>query len=246
MKNVLVIDDHPNMLQQLKLTLEGGGYGVLTARDGGEALELLESQPVDLILADVGLPHLNGYQLYERVKASPDPRLALVPFIFLSGRTMDSDIRYGKALGADDYLVKPVMAEDLLAVVQGKLRAAKRLRALFKQQPSTGPEMITLMTAGQHQLRLDCRQHRAWFDGREIMLTAREMFLLEHLARQPNQVVSVVELFSVTSGQTVEIQEAGRLLRPVIHSLRGKLKTCLDGLDCIRNVRGRGYMLIVS
>ena len=115
MGRVLIVDDELDTLNFLQVLLQKQGYETLPARDGCEALALLETQPVDLILADVGLPHLNGYQLYERVKASPDPRLALIPFIFLSGRTLDSDIRYGKALGADDYLVKPVVAEDLLA-----------------------------------------------------------------------------------------------------------------------------------
>jgi DNA-binding response OmpR family regulator len=245
MKHVLVVDNHPELLQKTRQTLEKAGYRVLTAKDGAEASELLETQQVDLILADVGMPYINGYQLYERIKASPNPRFAVIPFIFLSSRALDSDIRYGKSLGADDYLVKPVNAEDLLAVVKGKLRAAERLQLLFDQQRLEELEAITLRI-NKHDLHLDCKQHRVWSDGQEIGLTAREMFLLEHLARQPNRVVNVVELFRITSGQDVEQQEAGRLMRPIIHSLRGKLKACLDGLDCIRNVRGRGYMLIVG
>jgi DNA-binding response OmpR family regulator len=245
MKNILVVDDCPELRQQLKLALEEDGYGVLTASAGGQALALLEARPVDLMLVDVGIPDLNGYQLYETVKDSTDPRWVLMPFILMSCRTLASDIRYGKALGADDYLTKPVRVEDLLAVVRGKLRASDRVWALFKQRPAALPDMIRL-TLNQHQVCLDCRQHRAWTDGQELKLTAREMFLFEALARQPNEVVRVVDLFRVTNGQAVEVQEAGRLMRPIIHSLRHKLKRELGGLDCIKNVRGRGYLLIVG
>ena len=163
MKRIMIVDDDPGIVNLLRLLLEERRYEILIARDGREALELLETQQVDLILTDVAMPHLNGYELCQRVKNSADPQLVLTPVILMSGRTLDSDIRYGKSLGADDYLAKPFDIEDLLAVVQGKLLAAERLQCLFQQQ-TEAPQIVNLII-NQRPVRLDCRQHWAWGRG---------------------------------------------------------------------------------
>ena len=245
MKRILIVDDHPEILHQLKLTLEQSGeYEVLIAYDGDEALDLLRVQSVDMIVADVGMRRMNGYQLYERVRANiADPHWAIIPFIFLSARALESDIRYGKALGADDYLTKPIEPEDLLAVIEGKLHQYQHLAAVFKQ-PCL-PTRITL-TIGPHHLRFDCRQRRVWVDHIEITLSSREAFLLGHLAQQANQVITAHELALTTHDLEMDEQEAGLLLRPIIKRLRRKLREPLAGVDCIKNVWGRGYMLITG
>lgn len=245
MKRILLVDDHPKLLYHLKLTLEETGeYEVLTALDGDEALDLLRAQPVDLIVADIGMPRVNGYQLYEQVRCNAAvPHWAILPFVFLSGRALESDIRFGKALGADDYLTKPVKPEDLLAVIRGKLNQYQRLLALVEQ--STSPECITL-TIDCHPLRFDCRQRRVWVDDTEISLSSREGLLLGQLVRQANQVVTARELALVTHNLEMDEQEAGLLLRPLIKRLRRKLREPLGGVDCIKNVWGRGYMLIAG
>ena len=121
--SILVVDDHVELLENIELTLEAAGYRVLTARDGMEALEVLRSQPVSLVLADIAMPCMNGYQLYDRIRANP--QWVTIPFVFLTARALDSDVRYGKELGADDYLTKPMQPEDLLAAVQGRLRCTE-------------------------------------------------------------------------------------------------------------------------
>jgi DNA-binding response OmpR family regulator len=118
--SILVVDDHVELLENIELTLEAAGYRVLTARDGMEALEVLRSQPVSLVLADIAMPRMNGYQLYDRIRANP--QWVAIPFVFLTARALGSDVRHGKELGADDYLTKPIQPEDLLAAVQGRLR----------------------------------------------------------------------------------------------------------------------------
>ena len=123
--SILVVDDEPNFLDNIRLALEAEGYRVLSAGNGVEALAVLHSQPVNLILADIAMPEMNGYQLYERVRERP--QWLTVPFVFLTARKLDSDIRYGKELGVDGYLTKPIRAADLLAVVRGKLRRAQQL-----------------------------------------------------------------------------------------------------------------------
>ena len=134
--SILIVDDQPEIVDNVALILDAEGYQALTANDGIEALHVLERQPVDLILADIAMPRLNGYQLYERVRQNPD--WIAIPFMFLTARTLDSDIRYGKELGVDDYLTKPIQPEDLLSAVQGKLRRAQQLAQLLGQ-PGVAP-----------------------------------------------------------------------------------------------------------
>lgn len=244
MKRILIVDDDPGTLDFLKILLQQHRYEVLTAPNGCEALGLLETQPVDLILTDVAMPRLNGYQLCQQVKSAANPHLALIPVVLMSGRTLDSDIRYAKALGTDDYLTKPFVIEDLLAVVEGKLVTVERLRTLFVQQ-ADGPQMVTLVI-DQHQVRLDGRQHRAWVGEAEIDLTAREMFLFEKLARQPNEVISLADLVKATHDLTTDYQEASQLVRPLIRTLRRKLESHLGHEPCIKNVRARGYLLLAE
>ena len=134
MKRVLVVDDDSDTLDFLRVVFQQQGYETSTAQDGSEVLELLQTQSVDLILSDVVMPHLNGYELCKRLKKATNFRLLLTPVILMSGRTLDSDIRYAKSLGADDYLPKPLDVEDLLVVVQGKLLVAERLQNLFERE----------------------------------------------------------------------------------------------------------------
>ncbi len=123
--SVLLVDDQPDFLDNLGLALEMAGYQTLMASDGVEALVALRSQPVDLILSDIVMPHLDGYQLYHRVRQNPE--WAKIPFLFLTSRGFlsDSEIRYSKALDVDQYLTKPIRSKDLLAAVQRALQRAQ-------------------------------------------------------------------------------------------------------------------------
>jgi len=239
---ILIVDDQPEILENLALVLELEGYGVLTAGDGVEALAAIETRRVDLILADIAMPRMNGYQLYERVRENP--QWVAIPFLFLSARAMDSDIRYGKELGVDDYLTKPIQPEDLLAAVQGRLKRAQQLAHLAPQpQPSVSPALgLSVLALGR--LSVDPGQHRVWMDNDPVQLSAREFILLEYLARHPNQVVSPQELIQATHELDTDRVEAGALLRPLIRSLRRKLGYDVGEAGCIENVRGVGYRLI--
>ncbi len=166
---ILIVDDQPEILENIELTLSIEGYRVLAAADGPEALDLLQAHAVDLILADIAMPRMNGYQLFERVRENPE--WIPIPFLFLTARAMDSDIRYGKELGADDYLTKPIQPEDLLAAVQGRLRRARELARLSEahlaaqapKAPAAAAPAPQVLDLGR--LRVDPGQHRAWMDG---------------------------------------------------------------------------------
>jgi DNA-binding response OmpR family regulator len=196
---------------------------------------------VDLILADIAMPRMNGYQLYERVRENPE--WVTIPFVLLTARAMDSDIRYGKELGVDDYLTKPIQPEDLLASVQGKLRRAEQLTQI-RTQPAPPVSASQVVVVGQ--LRVDPGQHRAWMKGEELKLSAREFAVLEYLARRPNQVVSPQQLVKVTHQLDTDPGDAGNLLRPLVRSLRRKLGHPVGESGCIENVRGVGYRLVLA
>jgi len=119
MKKILVIEDDANIRESLMELLEMKSYEVVAAENGVDGLRLAAEHKPDLILCDVMMPGLNGYEVIERVRASAE--LARVPFIFLSAKAMDQDISYGKQLGANSYLTKPFRANELFTVVDDLL-----------------------------------------------------------------------------------------------------------------------------
>ncbi len=140
---ILVVEDNLPMLSGIRDLLEMAGYRTLTAPDAASALRLLEEHHPDLILSDIMMPGLDGYQFYEGVRQRPE--WVDIPFIFLTARGEKTDVRRGKELGADDYITKPFEQEDLLAAVRGKLarraalerRSEQRLEALKRTILST-------------------------------------------------------------------------------------------------------------
>jgi DNA-binding response OmpR family regulator len=242
---ILVVDDEPSIREVLEKALSAEGYRVLMACDGLEALAVLESEPVDLIVADIAMPRMNGYQLHRSVVE--DPQWVTIPFLYLTAHSLDSEIRHGKELGVDDYLTKPFDIEDLRAAVRGRLRRSRQLSrqlaALSSQRQLRASAETEILCVGQ--LRIDPRQHGVWLDGTQIRLSNREFLLLNCLASRAGEVVSLEELVQVTHDLNVDRTEASGLLRPLIRSLRRKLGYPAGELGCIETVRGVGYQLAV-
>jgi two-component system alkaline phosphatase synthesis response regulator PhoP len=142
--SILLVDDQPDFLENLGLVLETANYRVLTARDGLRALSILKTQPVSLILSDIEMPSMNGYQLYHAVRTNPE--WVTIPFLFLSGRDLDSDIRHGKELGVDDYLLKPIRPRDLISIIQGKLRRIQKLTQTNRAKSAASIQTSTPLT----------------------------------------------------------------------------------------------------
>jgi DNA-binding response OmpR family regulator len=242
---ILVVEDQPAMQRSIQVGLAMSGYRVVVAADGVEALDVLKRQAIDLVLADIAMPRMNGYQLYERLRQ--DPRWVRIPFIFISARGLDSDVRYGKTMGADDYLVKPFHLEDLLAIVAGRLRRARELM----QFDSGAADQAVLMPPAmmpEHliagALRISIGQHRVWKDGELVDLSLKEFTFLEYLARRPGLVVSFAELCRATHGLDTTATEASNLLYPLVRSLRRRLGYAAGEMGCIESVRGVGYRLV--
>lgn len=236
---VLVVDDEPDLLANITLALNTAGVETVTAANGLTALTALKTNRVDLILADIAMPEMNGYQLYERVRRNP--AWNAIPFIFLTARALDSDIRFGKEMGVDDYLLKPIRAADLLAVVRGKLRRAEQLSVIKNQPHPDSPEIII------GPLKIVAAQHRVWVNDDEIRLSIKEMALLTELTAASGNVVHFEELIQATHEMAMgNSAEASDLLRPLVRDLRRKLDLPPHTLGYIENVRGLGYRLLMN
>jgi len=127
---ILVVEDNIDLLYNLKLLLESNNYKTNTAKNGKEALEILSTleEIPDIIISDIMMPEMDGYEFFREI--SNNPRWNRIPFLFLSALITPKDIRFGKLLGADDYLTKPFDEKDLLAILSGKIARNKRVDAL--------------------------------------------------------------------------------------------------------------------
>ena len=130
--NILVVDDEPVIRDSIAEILRLHGYQVFTASNGIEGLEAISQNIPELIISDIIMPEMNGYQFYQRVRSNSE--WLWVPFIFLSAKGEDEDVRFGKELGAEDYLKKPIDAEDLLAAVIGRLKRFHQLEAVRQEE----------------------------------------------------------------------------------------------------------------
>ncbi|MCA9976931.1 MAG: response regulator transcription factor, partial [Anaerolineales bacterium] len=159
---ILLIEDDRHYREFVQELLSANGYDVILADDGIVALDMLQEQAVDFILADVAMPRMNGYQLLACV--SQNPLWAHIPFVFLSGRDLDSDIRYAEEMGIDGYLSKTAPVEDILAIVRGKLRRAQR----YQQSQ----DIASVADGGQAlqvgRLSVDLQKRRVWLDEQPI------------------------------------------------------------------------------
>ena len=121
-RTLLIIEDDETIRAALKRLFEGEGYKVILAADGTQLSSVLDDHPLDLILLDIGLPWINGYELAEMMKEHND--LKEIPLVFLSGRTSEADIKRGFAVGADDYITKPFDIENVKKTVRTLIELA--------------------------------------------------------------------------------------------------------------------------
>jgi DNA-binding response OmpR family regulator len=192
----------------------------------------------DLIVADIMMPHMDGYELYEATHQ--DERWLSIPFIFLTAKTDKEDIRLGKEMGADDYLVKPVEKEDLLAAIRGKLKRAAELKAAA----GAAQEEALKGTLKTGDLTIDLDRHIVTVKGQTVHLTPTEFDLLASLAQNLDFVISCQELVEqVHEYECNDESEAREIIRPHIKNLRRKIEPDPNHFTYIINVRGVGYKL---
>jgi signal transduction histidine kinase len=146
---ILIVDDEPDLLEITAAYLEMEGYRPLTALNGPAALEILNSTVPDLILSDITMPGMSGFDLFERIRS--DSKFQNTPFIFLSGHTDLQHVMMGKELGSDDYLMKPYEPEMLISTIKGKLKRSQQLNdSMSQQMDSLKNELFRLIS---HEMR---------------------------------------------------------------------------------------------
>jgi putative two-component system response regulator len=143
-ETILIVEDNDVLRQGLEALLQAEGYLVLTAAQGFDALNQMQSVPPDLILSDISMPEMDGYTFFERVRARPD--WVSIPFIFLTARRGREDIFAGKKLGAEDYLVKPVTRQELTTTIRSRLERSHQL-LLAQLQQAYSSSLIMLANA---------------------------------------------------------------------------------------------------
>jgi DNA-binding response OmpR family regulator len=221
---ILVVDDEPRYIWALQVNLEARGYEVLATGDGQTAIELTASEEPDLILLDIRMPGLDGYEVCRRIR-----QFSVVPIVMLTALAEDIDKVKGLDTGADDYVTKPFSAEELLARVRAVLR-----RAELSERKTPHP---IFQTGG---LLVDFIRQRVFVCDQEVNLTPTEYRLLCELVKQAERVLVPEYLLKKVWGMGYEGEN--HLLRQAIHRLRRKIERDPRNPQYIQTRPGIGYV----
>jgi DNA-binding response OmpR family regulator len=220
MQTVLIIEDDPTMLIGLKDNFEFKGYKVVTAADGEKGLKAALNAKPDLILLDIMLPKINGYEICRLIR---EEKLD-VPIIMLTAKGEESDIVLGLNLGADDYVTKPFSIKELLARAAAFLRRAKR-------------EVEDAYEFGG--FRLDIPARRLSHKGREVELSPKEFDLLEYFVKKPGRALTRDEILNAVWGYDCVV--TSRSIDRFVTTLRNKIEPDPARPIFIHTIRQIGY-----
>ncbi len=221
MSQILIVEDEPRIAAFIAKGLRAAGYATLVEPSGVAAVELAVSGEADLIVLDIGLPDIDGFEVLARLRGQG----VTVPVIMLTARSSVADTVAGLQSGADDYMPKPFSFEELLARIQLRLRS--------DGAGSDGGAMVL----AHGDLSLDLRTRRASVAGRVVDLTAREFTLAEMFLRNPGHVLSREQLLSGAWGY--DFDPGSNVVDVYVRYLRRKL-----GAERFETVRGMGYRLV--
>lgn len=175
---VLVVDDDPQIVELMRDFLLAEDYGVESAKDGLEALRVMQNTPVNCILLDVMMPNLNGFEVCRQIRETYD-----VPLLFLSARDEDYDKIRGLGLGADDFIVKSASPSEVVA----------RIKAVLRRYRAPGPVAVARLNF--KRFSIDVKAHQVLVAGSPVSFTAREFELLHFMAEHPYQIFTREQLF---------------------------------------------------
>lgn len=223
--SILLIEDDPILQSTLAYNLLRAGFRVLTASDGEAGLSIAERDDLDLIVLDLMLPGINGFQVLRRLRTTSD-----VPVLILSARSEEQDKVDGLELGADDYVVKPFALSELLARVRSTLRR--------RATPAARPPAVLY----RGSLRIEPERRRATVDDVELSLRPKEFGLLVALAMEPGRVFGRQQLLDAVWGEEIIVDE--RTVDVHVSWLRGKLAEAGLLQEVIRTVYGEGYRFV--
>lgn len=225
-QKILVVDDDLNISELLRLYLEKNGYEVVIANDGRQALERFAEHSPDLVLLDVMLPKLDGWQVCREIRQSSD-----TPIIMLTAKGEAFDKVFGFDLGADDYVVKPFDTKEIIARVKAVLRR--------KSPPAVETEKIVKFD----NLIINLTNYELWIKGNRVDTPPKELELIFHLASNPNKVFTRDQLLN----EVWSYDYFGDTRTIDVHVKR--LREKLDGVSdewCLKTVWGVGYKFEVN
>ena len=218
-RRILIIEDEPALLRGLKDNFVSQGYEVRTANDGQKGLDALLQQPPDLVLLDLMLPKMNGYEICRRARSSQLD----MPIIMLTARGQEEDIIRGLELGADDYVTKPFSIRELMARVKAFLRRKTQDNSVFQFG----------------DCRLDLGAHKLFGPDGEINLTAKEFRLLEFFVQRPGRALTRDSILDAVWGQDILVTD--RSVDRCVTTLRSKIEPDPKNPSYIRTIRDIGY-----
>jgi DNA-binding response OmpR family regulator len=221
---ILIIEDEPALLRGLKDNFESEGYDVRTAQNGQKGLDTLLADPPDLLLLDLMLPKVNGYEICRAARA----RQLDLPIIMLTAKGQEDDIVRGLELGADDYVTKPFSIRELLA----------RVKALLRRGGAGGTEHRF------GRFRLDLTAHKLYRGEEEVTLTAKEFRLLEFFVRRAGRALTRDSILDAVWGQEVMVTD--RSVDRCVTTLRAKIEDDPRNPALIQTIRDIGYRFEAS
>ncbi|MEI6972780.1 MAG: response regulator [bacterium] len=222
-KNILVVEDEDDVLELMRYNLTREGFGVVTATRGEDALKAVARKKPDLILLDLMLPGMNGFEVCRKLKN--DPSTADIPIIMVTAKGEEADIVVGLELGADDYVSKPFSIKVLVS----------RIRVVLRRQASQAYDQKSELRVGH--LEVSPSRFAVLAKGKPIEgLTVTEFKLLHFLACRPGRVMNRQQILDAVRGEEVAVTE-----RAVDVQMVGLRKKLGASADCIEAVRGVGY-----
>lgn len=226
MVQILIVDDEHDIIEIVKRYLEKEGYTTHIAHNGVEALALYKQHPIDLIITDIMMPQMDGYEFMDEVLQQDEH----IPFMFISAKNQEADRIYSLTLGADDYLTKPFSPRELTLRVKNLLRRVK-------QEPNDSTFQVAAFSVDQ-------TKHRITFFEEELTLSLKEFQLLALFLRNIGRVFSKSELFERI--WEVDYMDDANTLNVHIHGLRDKLDRVANGRPYprIQTVWGLGYRMV--
>jgi len=224
-KTILVVDDDPTIRDVLERYLQREGFAVLTAADGQVALQKAGSEKPDLVVLDLMLPHVDGWEICRQLRAE-----STVPILMLTARGEEYERILGLGLGADDYVTKPFSPGEVVA----------RIQAIFRRiEMARSPAPLSAETVHIGEIVVDPSVRQVTVKGQPVTLTAKEFDLLHYLVSHPRQVFSREQLLDQVWGYTY----AGETSTVTVHvrHLREKIETDPANPSLIETVWGVGY-----
>ncbi|WP_322170765.1 response regulator transcription factor [Acutalibacter caecimuris] len=224
-KNILVVDDDREIVRAIALGLEAEGYTVFRAYDGLEALDMVATRNIHLIIIDVMMPRLDGLSAIMRIREEKN-----LPIIVLSAKSENSDKVLGLSMGADDYITKPFNPQELAARVKSQLRRYTSLGDINSQGENT-------IVNGRLRFHLD--EHVLYADGEPIKLTATETKIVELLMRNPGRIFPAEEIYSKIWNESAYSTENTVMVH--IRRIREKIEINPSEPEYLKVVWGIGY-----